>query len=95
MKSFSNENFDEMISKLKSEIKETKLLLFASSTLLLFELIIFILNKFYVDYMFLTIVLFLFFQIYMLFIKFLEQKTALKFLIDLKKNNLSKKKQNE
>jgi len=53
------------------------------------------LNKFKLDYMFLTIVLFLSFQIYMNFVKLLEQQVALRFIIDLKKNNPFKKKQNE
>ena len=95
METFSDEDYDGMILELKSNIKETKLLLFASITLIIFELILLFLNKFKLDYMFLTIVLFLFFQIYMNFVKLLEQQVALRFIIDLKKNNPFKKKQNE
>jgi hypothetical protein len=95
METFSDEDYDGMILELKSKIKETKLLLFASITLIIFELILLFLNKFKLDYMFLTIVLFLFFQIYMNFVKLLEQQVALRFIIDLKKNNPFKKKQNE
>lgn len=95
METFSDEDYDGMILELKSKIKETKLLLFASITLIIFELILLFLNKFKLDYMFLTIVLFLFFQIYMNFVKLLEQQVALIFIIDLKKNNPFKKKQNE
>jgi len=92
METFSDEDYDGMILELKSKIKETKLLLFASITLIIFELILLFLNKFKLDYMFLTIVLFLFFQIYMNFVKLLEQQVALRFIIDLKKNNPFKKK---
>lgn len=95
METFSDEDYDGMILELKSKIKKTKLLLFASITLIIFELILLFLNKFKLDYMFLTIVLFLFFQIYMNFVKLLEQQVALRFIIDLKKNNPFKKKQNE
>lgn len=95
METFSDEDYDGMILELKSKIKETKLLLFASITLIIFELILLFLNKFKLDYMFLTIVLFLFFQVYMNFVKLLEQQVALRFIIDLKKNNPFKKKQNE
>jgi len=95
METFSDEDYDGMILELKSKIKETKLLLFASITLIIFELILLFLNKFKLDYMFLTIVLFLSFQIYMNFVKLLEQQVALRFIIDLKKNNPFKKKQNE
>lgn len=95
METFSDEDYDGMILELKSKIKETKLLLFASITLIIFELILLFLNKFKLDYMFLTIVLFLFFQIYMNFVKLLEQQVALRFINDLKKNNPFKKKQNE
>lgn len=95
METFSDEDYDGMILELKSKIKETKLLLFASIALIIFELILLFLNKFKLDYMFLTIVLFLFFQIYMNFVKLLEQQVALRFIIDLKKNNPFKKKQNE
>ena len=84
-----------MILEIKSKIKETKLTLFASITLIIFELILLFLNKFKLDYMFLTIVLFLFFLIYMNFVKLLEQQVALRFIIDLKKNNPLKKKQND
>lgn len=92
METFSDEDYDGMILELKSKIKETKLLLFASITLIIFELILLFLNKFKLDYMFLTIVLFLSFQIYMNFVKLLEQQVALRFIIDLKKNNPFKKK---
>ena len=95
METFSDEDYDGMILELKSKIKETKLLLFASITLIIFELILLFLNKFKLDYMFLTIVLFLLFQVYMNFVKLLEQQVALRFIIDLKKNNPFKKKQNE
>jgi len=95
METFSDEDYDGMILELKSKIKETKLLLFASIILIIFELILLFLNKFKLDYMFLTIVLFLFFQVYMNFVKLLEQQVALRFIIDLKKNNPFKKKQNE
>lgn len=95
MQTFSNEDYDGMILEIKSKIKETKLTLFASITLIIFELILLFLNKFKLDYMFLTIVLFLFFLIYMNFVKLLEQQVALRFIIDLKKNNPLKKKQND
>ena len=92
MQTFSNQDYDGMILEIKSKIKETKLTLFASITLIIFELILLFLNKFKLDYMFLTIVLFLFFLIYMNFVKLLEQQVALRFIIDLKKNNPLKKK---
>ena len=95
MQTFSNQDYDGMILEIKSKIKETKLTLFASITLIIFELILLFLNKFKLDYMFLTIVLFLFFLIYMNFVKLLEQQVALRFIIDLKKNNPLKKKQND
>ena len=95
MQTFSNEDYDGMILEIKSKIKETKLTLFASITLIIFELILLFLNKFKLDYMFLTIVLFLFFLIYMNFVKLLEQQVALRFIIDLKKNNPLKKKQKD
>jgi len=92
MENFSEDQINEMISEIKSKKRQTKFVLVISILILFFEFFFLLINKFKLDYMFLFVVLFLLFQIYMGFIKSLEQNVTIIFLEDLKKHELNKKK---
>jgi hypothetical protein len=92
MENFSEDQINEMISEIKSKKRQTKFVLVISISMLFFEFFFLLINKFKLDYMFLFVVLFLLFQIYMGFIKSLEQNVTIIFLEDLKKHKLTKKK---
>jgi hypothetical protein len=90
MENFSSEDFDKMISNIRSEKKKVLLTIYICFILFFFEFLFLFLNIIKLDYAFIVIIFFLFIQLFFAKIKTLELNVAIQFIEDLKKNKNKK-----